>query len=70
MPNKTIDFAAWMGTIQTRMETALQRFLPAPEIVPGFMQSEIEAVFHSWNPLYWHVIKARRVFVSDTAEID
>jgi tRNA(adenine34) deaminase len=45
-------------------------FLPAPEIVPGFMQSEIEAVFHSWDPLYWHVIKARRVFVSDTAEID
>ena len=34
MPNKTINFAAWMGTIQARMETALQRFLPAPEIVP------------------------------------
>ncbi len=35
MPNKTTDFAAWMGAVQARMETALQRFLPAPEIVPG-----------------------------------
>jgi farnesyl diphosphate synthase len=34
VPNKTIDFAAWMGTIQARMESALQRLLPAPEIVP------------------------------------
>jgi farnesyl diphosphate synthase len=34
VPNKTIDFAAWMGTIHARMETTLQRFLPAPEIVP------------------------------------
>ena len=35
MPNRTTDFAAWMGAVQARMETALQRFLPAPEIVPG-----------------------------------
>ena len=34
MPSETIDFAAWIATIQARMETALQRFLPAPEIVP------------------------------------
>jgi farnesyl diphosphate synthase len=34
VPNKTNDFAAWMGTIQARMESALQRLLPAPEIVP------------------------------------
>jgi len=34
VPNKTTDFAAWMGSIQARMETALQRFLPAPEIAP------------------------------------
>jgi len=32
--NKTIDFAVWMGAVQARMETALQRFLPLPEIVP------------------------------------
>jgi len=35
VPNRTTDFAAWMGAVQARMETALQRFLPAPEIVPG-----------------------------------
>jgi len=34
VPNKTIDFAAWMGTIQARMESALQRLLPAPAIAP------------------------------------
>ena len=34
MPSETIDFAVWIATTQTRMETALQRFLPAPEIVP------------------------------------
>ncbi len=35
MPNKTTEFAAWMGAVQSRMEAALQRFLPAPEIVPA-----------------------------------
>jgi farnesyl diphosphate synthase len=34
VPNKTSDFAAWMAAIQARMEAALQRFLPAPEIAP------------------------------------
>jgi len=34
VPSETIDFAVWIATTQTRMETALQRFLPAPEIVP------------------------------------
>jgi farnesyl diphosphate synthase len=34
VPNKIVDFAAWMGAVQARMEAALQRFLPAPDIVP------------------------------------
>jgi farnesyl diphosphate synthase len=34
VPNKTTDFAAWMGAVQARMESALLRFLPASEIVP------------------------------------
>jgi farnesyl diphosphate synthase len=34
VPNKTIDFSAWMSSIQARMETALQRLLPAQELVP------------------------------------
>jgi farnesyl diphosphate synthase len=34
VPSKTTDFAAWMGAVQARMETALQRFLPPPEIAP------------------------------------
>ena len=34
MPNKTTDFAAWTGAVQARMETVLQRLLPAPEIAP------------------------------------
>ncbi len=40
-------------------------FLPAPEIVPGFLQSEVEALFQRWNPLIWSIIKARGIFVSD-----
>ena len=28
------DSVAWMGAVQARMETALQRLLPAPKIVP------------------------------------
>jgi tRNA(adenine34) deaminase len=42
-------------------------FLPAPEIVPGFLQHEVETVFHDWNPLIWQVIKARGVFVGDVS---
>lgn len=38
-------------------------FLPAPEIVPGFLQSEVEALFRQWNPLIWDIIKARGIFV-------
>jgi farnesyl diphosphate synthase len=34
VPNKTIDFVAWMGTVQARTEAALQRFLPASDSVP------------------------------------
>ena len=34
MPNKINDFAAWMGVVQARVEAALQRFLPASDIVP------------------------------------
>jgi farnesyl diphosphate synthase len=34
VPNKPIDFAAWMGMVQARMEAALQSLLPAPELVP------------------------------------
>jgi tRNA(adenine34) deaminase len=46
----------------------LEVFLPAPEIVSGFLQDEVVAVFRRWNPLIWQVIKARGVFVSDTGE--
>jgi farnesyl diphosphate synthase len=34
VPNKNADFSAWMGVVRVRMEAALQRFLPAPDIVP------------------------------------
>jgi len=43
-------------------------FLPAPEIVSGFLQNEVEAVFLKWNPLAWQMIKARGVFVGDAGE--
>ncbi|HXU42410.1 MAG TPA: farnesyl diphosphate synthase [Burkholderiales bacterium] len=31
----TADFQAWMGAVQTRMETALARLLPAPHVAPA-----------------------------------
>ena len=59
----------WNILSDTNLSTILPEvFLPAPEIVPGFLQKEVEAVFHSWNPLFWQVIKARGVFVGDAGE--
>jgi tRNA(adenine34) deaminase len=54
-------------------DTGLSRMLPevfppAPEVVPGFLQDEVEALFYHWNPLIWHAIKARGIFVGDTGE--
>lgn len=59
----------WNILADTNLSTVLPEvFLPAPEIVPGFLQDRVEAVFHSWNPLFWRMIKARGVFVGDTGE--
>lgn len=51
------------------LSTALPEvFRPAPEIVPGFLQDEVEALFHRWNPLIWQAIKARGIFVGHIRE--
>lgn len=43
-------------------------FLPAPEIVSGFLEREVESLFQEWNSLIWQVIKMREIFVSNTGE--
>lgn len=43
-------------------------FLPAPEIVPGFLQNEVEMLFEQWSPPIWYMIRARGIFVSDDRE--
>lgn len=43
-------------------------FMPAPTILSGFLQDDVEAVFRAWNPLIWQVIKSRGVFVSGVSE--
>jgi tRNA(adenine34) deaminase len=59
----------WSILSDTNLSTVLPEvFLPAPEIVSGFLQDEAVAVFHRWNPLIWQVIKARGVFVGDAGE--
>jgi tRNA(adenine34) deaminase len=59
----------WNILSDTKLSTVLPEvFLPAPEIVSDFLQHEVEAVFHKWNPLIWRVIKARGVFVGDAGE--
>ena len=50
----------WNILSDTKLSAVLPEvFLPAPEIVPGFLQDEVEVVFQNWNPLIWEVIKAR-----------
>jgi tRNA(adenine34) deaminase len=59
----------WNILADTNLSTALPEvFLPAPEILSGFLQDEVEALFHRWNPLIWYAIKARGIFVVDTGE--
>jgi tRNA(adenine34) deaminase len=59
----------WNIVSDTNLSTVLPEvFLPAPEIVSGFLQNEVEAVFYRWNPLIWQVIKARGAFVDHTGE--
>jgi tRNA(adenine34) deaminase len=59
----------WNILSDTNLSTVLPEvFLPAPEIVSGFLQDEAVALFHRWNPLIWQVIKARGVFVGDAGE--
>ena len=59
----------WNILSDTNLSTVLPEvFLPAPEIVSGFLQGEVVAVFHRWNPLIWQVIKARGVFVGNAGE--
>ena len=60
----------WNILSDSNLSTVLPEvFLPAPEIVSGYLQDEVEAVFHRWNPLIWQVIKARGVFVGDADDV-
>jgi tRNA(adenine34) deaminase len=59
----------WNILSDTKLSMVLPEvFLPAPEIVSGFLQNEVEAVFRKWNPLIWQAIKTRGVFVGDAGE--
>jgi tRNA(adenine34) deaminase len=40
-------------------------FNPPPEIVGGFMAQEVEQALLGWNPVFWGVVMARGLFVSD-----
>ena len=59
----------WDILSDAKLSTVLPEvFLPAPEVVSGFLHEEVEALFREWSPLIWSIIKARGVFVSDTEE--
>jgi tRNA(adenine34) deaminase len=46
----------WNILSDMKLSTVLPEvFLPAPEIVSGFLQNESEGIFHSWNPFIWQV---------------
>jgi hypothetical protein len=37
-------------------------FAPPPEIVPGFMQEQVEAAMAKRTPITWEFIRARNIF--------
>jgi tRNA(adenine34) deaminase len=41
-----------------------EAFGPVPEVIAGFMRSEAERVWWTWNPLIWAIIKHRGCFGS------
>ena len=58
----------WVILSDQELSKALPEvFLPAPEIVSGFLQGEVETLFEQWNPWMWRVVKARGIFVRDTS---
>jgi tRNA(adenine34) deaminase len=62
-------YSRWNILSDTHLSTVLPEvFPPAPEIVSGFLQDEIEGIFYNWNPFIWQVIKARGVFVGEPAK--
>jgi tRNA(adenine34) deaminase len=42
-------------------------FAPPPEIIAGFMAHEVEQALLAWNPLMWHAVKRRGLFVAAPA---
>ena len=45
-----------------------EAFGPMPEVAAGFMRSEAERVWWTWNPLIWAIIKHRGCFGSEGDE--
>jgi tRNA(adenine34) deaminase len=43
-------------------------FAPPPEIIAGFMAHEVEQALLAWNPLMWHAVKRRGLFVAGPLE--
>jgi len=41
-------------------------FAPPPAVMSGYLQHDVQRVFQKRNPLSWHFIKARKIFVGSS----
>jgi len=56
-------FSRWNVLDDKNLSSVMMGYVPKPpEIVPGILMQEAEAVWHEWNPLIWGVIRKRGVF--------
>jgi tRNA(adenine34) deaminase len=43
-------------------------FAPSPVVVAGYMSEEAANVMHGWNPLFWQIIRDRRLILKDSEQ--
>jgi hypothetical protein len=56
-------FSRWNVLDDSTLSSVTMGYIPKPpEIVPGILMQEAEAVWREWNPLIWGAIRKRGVF--------
>jgi tRNA(adenine34) deaminase len=56
-------FSRWNVLDDSTLSSVMMGYVPKPpEIVPGILMQEAEAVWREWNPLIWGIIRKRGIF--------
>jgi tRNA(adenine34) deaminase len=54
----------WDVLTDTHLSSALPEvFAPPPVVLSGYLQEDVQKVFQDRNPLAWHFMKSRKIFV-------